>query len=249
MAAGLVGNDPLPSTVGDCNHMAIDVDTKDTTAVSDAELEEMADICTESPARYDIGLLSKQRDEWVLVTAARQSGKLQAFSFCTLERIGGTPCVLIGLASVRRTSRRNEVLKTMMRDQLRRAVLAFPDEDVLVGTRFIDAGGFEAFSASLTLQDIVPRPGHRASGEERAWGRRLAKRFGVDADYDDRSFVARSSGASPCVLDHESTQPETIDPEVAKLLTGLDVERGDSLIAFGWAMAEDLATLDPDNGS
>lgn len=41
--------------------MAIDVDTKDCTALSDAELEEMADICTDGPARYGIGILSKQR--------------------------------------------------------------------------------------------------------------------------------------------------------------------------------------------
>ena len=30
------------------------------------------------------------------------------------------------------------------------------------------------------LDDLIPRSGHRAVGEERAWGRRLAKRFGVE---------------------------------------------------------------------
>ena len=97
----------------------------------------------------------------------------------------------------------------MMHDQFRRAVLAFPDEDVLVGTRFLDAGGFEAFKA---LDDIVPRPGHKATGEERAWGRRLAKRFGIEnGGYDDRSFIANGDGSFPCVLDHESLKPEAID--------------------------------------
>ena len=48
-----------------------------------------------------------------------------------------------------------------------------------LGTRMSDAGAFEAFKV---LTDIVPRPGHKASGEERAWGRRLAKRFGIEAD-------------------------------------------------------------------
>jgi len=228
--------------------MAIEVDTKDTTALGDAELEEMGDICGESGAGIDIGLLSKQREEWVLITEARQAGKLQGFSFCTLERIGGTPCVLVGLASIRRTAKRNEVLRGLIRDQYRRAVLAFPDEDVLVGTRFTTAAGFEAFQSVLPLQDIVPRPGHKASGEERAWGRRLAKRFGVDHDYDDRIFVARGDGNAPCVLDHESTQPERIDADVAGMFDGFDVERGDCLIAFGWAMAEDLDSLDPDKG-
>jgi hypothetical protein len=89
--------------------------------------------------------------------------------FSTLERIGGTPCVLVGLASIKRGAKRDTVLRAMVQDQLRRAVLAFPDEDVLYGTRFTTAAGFEAFR---NLNEVVPRPDHRASGEERAWGRR-----------------------------------------------------------------------------
>jgi hypothetical protein len=223
--------------------MAIEVETKDTTALADGELTTLGDICADGPAQFNIGLLSKQREEWVLITTARSGTALQGFSFCTLERIGGTPCVLIGLASVKRTGRRTEVLKALMADQYRRAVLAFPDEDVLIGTRFVDPSGFEAFSLSRPLQDVVPRPGHKATGEERAWGRRLAKRFGVDADYDDRAFVARGDGAVPCVLDHESLKPGAVAPQVRALFDGIDPARGDSLIAFGWAMAEDLASL------
>jgi len=223
--------------------MAIDVDTKDCTALSDAELEEMGNICAGGPARYDIGLLSKQRDEWVLITQARNNGVLQGFSFCTLERIGGTPSVLIGLATVKRTGKRQETLKAMMSDQLRRAVLAFPDEDVLIGTRFVDASGFDAFTAFMKLQDVTPRPDHKPSGEDRAWGRRLAKRFGVETDYDERAFVAKGDGSPACVLDHESAKADKISTEVKALFKGLDLANGDSLIAFAWAMAEDLAPL------
>src|SRR5207245_10357540 len=153
---------------GERTPMAIVVDTKDCTALGDAELSEMADICADGPAGYDVGLLSKQRDEWVLITQARENGKLLGFSFCTLERIGGSPCVLIGLASVKRNGKRDAVLKALIGDELRRAVLAFPDEDVLVGTRLLDPAGFQAFKS---LEDLVPRPGHKASGEERAWSR------------------------------------------------------------------------------
>ena len=223
--------------------MAIDVDTKDCTSLSDAELAELGDICTDGPAQIDIGLLSKQREEWVLITRARSDQGLEGFSFCTLERIGGTPSVLIGLASVRRSEERSAVLAALMGDQLRRAVLAFPDEDVLIGTRFVDPAGFDAFSAFTQLHDIVPRPGHKATGEERAWGRRLAKRFGIDAAYRDREFVAEGDGAAPCVLDHERADPGSVDLEVRRLFDAVDVTRGDCLIAFGWAMAEDLAAL------
>ena len=218
--------------------MATEVETKDCTALSDAELGEMADICTDGPAGYDVGLLSKQREEWVLITQVRDNGKLCGFSFCTLERIGGTPCLLVGLASVRRGAKRESVLKHLMADEYRRALLAFPDEDVLVGTRLIDPAGFHAFKG---LQDIVPRPDHKASGEERAWGRRLAKRFGAEGRIEDRAFVVKGDGNACGVLDHEALKPDGLDTEVTVLFAGLDRLRGDSLIAFGWAMAEDLA--------
>lgn len=221
--------------------MAIEVTTKDCTQLSDAELAEMADICADGPSRFEAGLLSKQTEAWVLVSLAREGAALKGFSFCTLERIGGTPAVLIGLASIKRTSRRDSVLRAIMTDQFRRAVLAFPDEDVLVGTRFAAPDGYEAFR---NLVDIVPRPDHRASGEERAWGRRLAKRFGVDSStYDDKVFVARGDGTFPLALDHESLKPEKLDPRCEEFFVAVDADRGDSLIAFGWSMAEDLAKL------
>ncbi len=218
--------------------MALEVETTDCTALSDSDVSEMADICADGTAGYDVGILSKHSGEWVLITRVHESNKLAGFAFCTLERIGGTPCVLIGLASVKRAPRRDAVLRLLIGDQLRRAVLAFPDEDVLVGTRLLDAGGFAAFEG---LADIVPRPGHKASGEERAWGRRLAKRFGAEGRINDRTFVISGTGDAPGALDHEALDPAANNPEVVTFVAALDRTQGDALIAFGWAMAEDLA--------
>ena len=218
--------------------MALQVETKDCTGLSDSELSEMADICADGSAGYDVGLLSKQVEEWVLVTQVRDGTKLHAFSFSTLERIGGTPSVLIGMASVKRVPRRDAVLRTLVGEQLRRAVLAFPDEDVLVGTRLLDPSGFAVFEG---LEDIVPRPGHRATGEERAWGRRLAKRFGCDGRVDDRTFLVKGTGDTPPALDHECIDPSMLDPGVTAFFADVDRSRGDALIGFGWAMAEYLA--------
>jgi len=218
--------------------MAIDVETKDCTAVTDAELAEMADMCADGPNPFSVGLLSKQTEEWVLISTARENGKLRGFSFSTLERIGGTPSVLVGLASVARTSKRSTVLRQLTEAQLHRALMAFPDEDVLMGTQFDNASGFDAFKP---LVEIVPRPEHKASGEERAWGRRLAKRFSISASrYLDRDFRAVGDDAQPCLLDYETAKPETIDPEVEALFSKVDRNGGDTMIAFGWIMAEDL---------
>ena len=125
--------------------MAIDIETKDCTALGDAELADLADLCADGPSCYEVGVLSKAKDSWVLVTLARENDKIKGFSFSTLERIGGTPSVIIGLASIKRTAKRDTVLRAMVNDQLRRAVLAFPDEDVLVGTRLPTVSGYDAF--------------------------------------------------------------------------------------------------------
>ncbi len=221
--------------------MAIEVETKDCTMLGDAEIEEMADLCAEGPNPFGIGLISKQTEEWVLISTAREGGRLKGFAFFTLERIGGTPAIIVGLASVHRTSKRDTVLRALVTEQLRRSVLAFPDEDVVVGARFNEPSGFEAFKV---LTDIVPRPDHKSSGEERAWGRRFVKRFGLSTlAYDEKRFTSPGKGTQACVLDHTSLKPEKIDADVAAFFAKLDVAKGDVLVATGWALAEDLEKL------
>ncbi|MCS5684880.1 MAG: hypothetical protein NZ654_06520 [Acidimicrobiales bacterium] len=225
---------------GHCS-MAIEVETKDCTMLGDAEIEEMADLCAEGPNPFGIGLISKQVEEWVLCSTGRENGRLKGFSFCTLERIGGTPSVILGLGSIHRTSKRDTVLRALMSEQLRRAVLAFPDEDVVVGVRFNEPSGFEAYRP---LSRVVPRPGYKASGEDRAWGRRFVKRFGMStASYDEHTFRAQGSDGQACVLDHTSLKAGQISTDEKAIFAPLDLNRGDVVVAVGWAMAEDLEKL------
>ena len=198
--------------------MAIEIETKDCTALSDAELAEMADICAEGPSRFEVGLLSKQAEAWVLVTLAREDGTLKGFSFCTLERIGGTPSVLIGLASVKRTSKRDACCGRSMTDQFRRAVLAFPDEDVLVGTRFATAVGLRG------LQDPrrhraparTTRPPARSGPGAAAWPSASASR--TAATTTARFIAKRRRHATRWCSTTRRLKPEKLDPEVVGLL-------------------------------
>lgn len=216
----------------------LEVATKDCTALTDAELAEMADLSAGGRIGWEVGFLSKQREDWVLVTHVREQGKLRGYGLATLERIGGTPSLLIGVASFTRGRSANASLQGAMRDLYRRAVLAFPDEDVLVGTRLAGPSGFRAFAG---LEDVVPRLEHKASGEERAWGRRLAKRFGADGQLDDRSFVLRGDGDVAGLLDFEPQKTQRESEALGELFAPVDEPRQDSLVAFGWAMAEALA--------
>jgi hypothetical protein len=218
--------------------MAMTVSTKDSTALSDAELAEMADLCVDREPNFDIGFLSKQREEWVLVTHAREGTKLRGYSFCTLERIGGTPSLLIGLMLVDRNAKSDQTLKAILHDQFRRALLAFPDEDVLLGSRLTSPDGYRAF---LGLEDVVPRLGYRPTGEDRAWGRRLAKRFGSEKAIDDKTFIMTVPSGSVGGLDYVASKG-SIPEGAATFFEAVDAEKGQRLVVFGWAMAEALAS-------
>ncbi len=63
-------------TMGASARMSIEVETKDCTQLSDVELAELADLCAESPFPHEIGTLTKEAESWVLVTQAREDGKL-----------------------------------------------------------------------------------------------------------------------------------------------------------------------------
>jgi len=219
--------------------MALEVETKDCNALGDAEIAEMADLCAEGPLPYEAGELSKEAEEWVLCCQAMDGGRIKGFAYYTLERIGGTPAIIIGLGSIARSSRRDTIMRGMVTDLMHRAVMAFPDEDVVVGLRMQSADGFELLG---DFHDIVPRPDHKATGEERAWGRRFAKRFGISPlRYEDRKFTSKGKGSRPCAFDHESSKPEDISDDVKALFDGLNADNGDVLIGFGWAMSEELA--------
>ncbi|MEZ5379035.1 MAG: hypothetical protein R2733_21230 [Acidimicrobiales bacterium] len=210
--------------------MAIEVTTKDCTALTDAEMGDMADLSAASLG-WQAGLLSKQAEEWVLVSQAFDKGKLRGFVFSTLERIGGTPALIIGIGCVGRVRNRSSVLKALMAEQLHKTLMAFPDEDVIVAARLIDPGAAEAFSG---LSDIRPWPDTRPNGEERAWGRRLAKRYQT-IDFSDRTMQGASEDTL-LVLDHEALKSH----EIAAVFSDCRPEVGHHMITWGWAMAEFL---------
>lgn len=215
--------------------MPLEVTTQDCSALTEAQIEEMLGI----EGAFGLDQYQRAAQDWVLCTLARLDGKLHGVTFSTLERIGGTPCVLLGLMTVKRSSKRDSVLRGLMGEAYHRALMAFPDEDVVVGSRFATPDAIEAFKS---LTEIIPRSDHRAVGEERAWGRRLARRFGVDANYDEKTFVVSTDGQSG-FLDHVSAKPEKIPADVVSLFKTVNAKKGGVLIVHGWTMAESLVKL------
>ena len=215
------------------SRVAIEVLTKDCAVIGDGEFGDMADLASATTG-WEAGMLSKHAEEWVLASQAHEADKLRGFMLFTLERIGGTPAMIIGAGSIGRTGSRSAVLSSLMEESYHKALMAFPDEDVLVTTRLVTPGPLELFAP---LTDVRPWPETRANGEERAWGRRLAKRYGATS-FDDRSMLATADG-DHLVFDHEAT----IELDGASILDDRHPETGFAIV-WGWAMAEFLEQFD-----
>ena len=212
--------------------------TKDTTALSDAELVEMADLCVDRDPKFDIGFLSKQREEWVLVTTVREGTKLRGYSFCTLERIGGTPSLLLGVALVDRNAKSDQTLRCLLADQFRRALLAFPDEDVLLGLRLMTADGYRAFArAARRRAALRPPPDGRGARLGATPGQAVRQREGPRRPHL-RAQLRREPGRRARLRRREGAGPRR---RADALFRSVKANRGQRLVAFGWAMAEDLA--------
>ena len=221
----------------------MDVDIRDSASLKPAELDELSEVLRKAGSPLPETTIDDQVERFSRVTMVVDEDEIHGFLFGSLERIGGTPCVLWGLGATNANGEAGSLLEAMTTELYRRAAISFPDEDVLVAGRIAHPALYQLFG---DLQEPVPRPGYRASGEDRAWGRRLAKRFGCDARYDDRAFRSAGDGKPEPKLDIDlGVEPE---PEVQELLAPVDPEKGDTLIAFGWAPAESLAAVLAKNG-
>ena len=220
----------------------MDVDIRDSASLKPAELDELSQVLRKAGSPLPESTIDDQVERFSRVTMVMDEDEISGFLFGSLERIGGTPCVLWGLGATTVEEPR-PVLEAMTTELYRRAAISFPDEDVLVAGRIAHPALYQLFG---TLQEPCPRPGYKASGEDRAWGRRLAKRFGCDSRYDDRAFRSAGNGVPEPRLDVPlGDEPE---PEVQELLAPVDPDKGDTLIAFGWAPAESLAAVLAKNG-
>jgi len=218
----------------------MNVESRDSVSLKPAELDEFAQLL----AGYGLALSDEQIDLQVeafpLAVVAIVDGELQGVMLGSLERIGGTPAILWGLGAARKGKQAASALKAMTGELSRRAAISFPDEDVLVATRLSQPSCYTLLSSYANL---VPRPGYVANGEDRAWGRRLAKRFGLEPHFDDREFKITVKGRKPTcvpVLDASAVKA-TGGSKIVSLVGELDATRGKAMIAFGWAVAEELA--------
>jgi hypothetical protein len=212
------------------------IESRDSVSLKPAELDEFGQLLASVGLSGMDHELEAHVETFPLVVVAAEDTGSYAFLFGSLERVGGTPCILWGLGAVRRGRQAGAAVKGMVGELYRRAAISFPDEDVLVAGRIAHAA---AYSLLGGLTDVVPRLDYSPTGEERAWGRRLARRFGCEGRYNDRAFTLKATGSPEAVLDASTVKG---GGKAASAVVGsVDVTRGEAVIAFGWATADALA--------
>ena len=155
----------------------MDVESRDSVSLKPAELDELGQLVSGVGLPLHDEQLDGHVEQFPLVAVAEFEGEIQGFLFGSLERIGGTPCILWGLGGVKRGKSARQSLDGLVAELYRRAAISFPDEDVLVAGRVAHPSAYALFAV---LDDVCPRPKYSPNGEERAWGRRLARRFGCE---------------------------------------------------------------------
>jgi len=218
------------------NDSPMRVESRDSLSLKPAELDELGQLLGMVGMPIPDEVLDAQIEQFPLVALTAADGDLHGFLFGSLERIGGTPCILWGVGGVRKSKQSGPVLKGLVGELYRRAAISFPDEDVLVAGRVAHPASYALFGV---LRDVCPRPNYSPTGEERAWGRRLARRFRCDGTYDERAFRVNAKGSTVPVLDARTVSGggKRATEMVAKAVP----EKGEAVIVFGWAMAEALA--------
>jgi hypothetical protein len=218
----------------------MNVESRDSVSLKPAELDEFGQMLAAAGLTLPDEELDRQVEAFPLAVVAALDGELQGAMFGSLERIGGTPAILWGLGAARKGKNAPAALKAMTGELTRRAAISFPDEDVLVAVRLAQPSCYVMLQS---YANVVPRPGYTPNGEDRAWGRRLAKRYGVEPHFDDRAFKVTVKGRRPTCQPVLDTSPikATGGAKIASLVGALDATRGQAMIAFGWAVAEELA--------
>jgi hypothetical protein len=215
-------------------------ESRDSISLKPAELDEFGQLLQLAGIPVSDEELDRQVEHFPLAVLAELDGDVHGVMLGSLERIGGTPSILWGVGAARKGRNSGAALAAMTGELARRAAISFPDEDVLVGARIGHASGYMLLGR---YANVVPRPGYAPNGEDRAWGRRLAKRYGHEPHYDDRNFKVAVKSRKPTVVPilDASTIKTTGGAKIVSLVGELEPTRGRAMIAFGWAIAEDLA--------
>src|ERR671925_2119839 len=104
----------------------MDVDIRDSASLKPAELDVLSQVLRDAGSPLDDSVLDQQVESFSRVSTVVEDDEVRGFLFGSLERIGGTPCVLWGLGAIRRGRQARVALDQLVGELYRRGALSFP---------------------------------------------------------------------------------------------------------------------------
>src|SRR5919112_121542 len=103
------------------------VESRDSVSLKPAELDELGQLVHTVGLPVNDEQLDQHVEHFPLITLASDDDVLAGFLFGSLERIGGTPCILWGLGAVKKGKNARPSLDSLVAELYRRAAISFPD--------------------------------------------------------------------------------------------------------------------------
>ena len=197
----------------------------------------MADLCAEGTHPHEVGTLSKQAEAWVLITQVRDDGRLKGFAFSLSSASAAPRACWSGSRPCAARPSATRCCVRSCRTCSAGPCWPFPTRTSSSRHRFGQPGGFDAFRS---LNDIVPRrpPGvGRGAGLGRPARQALRHR---DPRLRPAPSWPRATVAATPQCSTTSPAPRADRRRGGGALRRPHPHKGDSLVAFGWAMEEDL---------
>src|SRR2546426_1938954 len=133
----------------------MDVDIRDSASLKPAELDELSQVLRKAGSPLPESTIDDQLERFSRVTMVTDDEEIHGFLFGSLERIGGTPCVLWGLGATDANGEAGPLLEAMTTELYRRGAISFPDEDGLVAGRIANPALYPLFGR---LPEPCPPP-------------------------------------------------------------------------------------------
>src|SRR5438105_2170461 len=125
----------------------MDVDIRDSASLKPAELDELSQVLRKAGSPLPESTIDDQVERFSRVTMVVRDDEIHGFLFGSLERIGGTPCVLWGLGATTANGEAGPMLEAMTTELYRRAPVDAAKGDTMIAFGWAPAESLAAVLA------------------------------------------------------------------------------------------------------
>jgi hypothetical protein len=207
--------------------MAYSIQVLDSDSVKINQLNDCYKLTQEESIFFDFEIFTDAQEKFSHLCLTYDDKKLLSFLFCSFDRIGGTPSIILGFSATKTLPNSEEIIQAFLDTLTSKAKISFPDEDILITARVIDAS---AYSLLNNYREAFPQAKMKLSGEDKARGKRISKWYSMENTYTEEKSIVTASEPQPVTFG-SSFSAESSDAK--KIIENIKTNK-DCLIVYSW---------------